>query len=294
MTEIKFENGKYVGIVNGKVVVRSTSEYYVKRKVESVAVATESRQAATVSEFTINERFGFVEQMVDMIAKKTLPSCIITGEGGLGKTYTVLKSLKEAGLKNITDLGGFEVGTKVNISKSFRVIKGFSTAKGLYRTLFEGNGMTLVFDDCDSVLKDPVALNLLKSALDSYGERYLSWNADMRDDDLPKTFTFTGSIIFISNMPMDRIDQAVRTRALCVDLSMSESQKLERMQVIAQSDEFLPEISKTAKEQALDFLNSNIGKVPNMSLRTLIAVAKITAKGGNWKPLAKYVLTQGA
>ena len=29
------------------------------------------------------------------------------------------------------------------------------------RTLFESNGMTIVFDDCDSILKDEVARNLL-------------------------------------------------------------------------------------------------------------------------------------
>jgi hypothetical protein len=31
-----------------------------------------------------------------------------------------------------------------------------------------------------------------------------------------------------------------------------------------------------------------------LSLRTLIATTKIAAEGGDWKQLAKYVLTQGA
>ena len=48
----------------------------------------------------------------------------------------------------------------------------------MYRTLFENNKSIIVFDDCDAVLKDPVALNLLKGALDSYGKRIMSWNAD--------------------------------------------------------------------------------------------------------------------
>ena len=107
----------------------------------------------------------------------------------------------------MTELASFEVGARIQGSRSYRVIKGFSTAKGLYRSLFEGNGMTLVFDDCDSVLKDPVALNLLKGALDSYGERYISWNADIRDEDLPRSFKFTGSIVFISNKDMESLDQ---------------------------------------------------------------------------------------
>jgi hypothetical protein len=130
--------------------------------------------------------------------------------------------------------------------------------------------------------------------LDSYSKRYISWNADMRDDDLPRSFEFTGSIVFVSNMALDKIDQAIRTRSLVVDLSMTEAQKLERMEVIAKSDEFLPEVNAIAKGLALDFLKSNLGKIPNMSLRSLIAVTKIANTGNpQWKDLAKYVLTQG-
>jgi len=66
------------------------------------------------------------------------------------------------------------------------------------------------------------------------------------------------------------------------------------MEVIANSDEFLPEISPVSKILALEFLKSNLGKIPNMSLRSLIAVTKIANTGnGDWKNLAKYVLTQG-
>lgn len=290
---IKFENGKFVGYVNGKAVVRSTSEYYVKRKVGEMQFSSTAYKAPE-SEFGINQRFGFLEQMVSMIADGTMPSCVITGEGGLGKSYTVLKSLETAGLKNITDLAEFQVGQRINLSKSYRVVKGFSTAKGLYRTLFESNGMTIVFDDCDSILKDDVARNLLKGALDSYSKRYISWMADMRDDDLPKTFEFTGRVIFVSNMPLEKIDQAIRTRCMVVDLSMNEAQKFERMEVIAKSEEFLPDVSDVAKSAALAFLKGQIGKVPNLSLRSLIQVSKIAARGGEWQNFAKYVLTQGA
>lgn len=290
---IKFENGKFVGYVNGKAVVKSTSEYYVKRKVSEMSTVSTAYKAPE-SEFGINQRFGFLEQMVTMIADGTMPSCVITGEGGLGKSYTVMKSLDRAGLKNITDLAAFETGTRINTSKAYRVVKGFSTAKGLYRTLFESNGMTIVFDDCDSILKDDVARNLLKGALDSYSKRYISWMADMRDDDLPKSFEFTGRVIFVSNMPLEKIDQAIRTRCMVVDLSMSEAQKVERMEVIAKSEEFLPEVSDVAKTAALAFLKAHIGSVSNLSLRSLIQVAKIANRGGQWQDLAKYVITQGA
>lgn len=296
---VKFNSTKnrFEGFVDGKMVSRSRHESYVKDQLAKLGFTVgtvETNKTKAVSEFGINDRFGFVEKMVGMVAKKTIASAIITGQGGLGKTHTVLKTLKNEGMSDTTDLGQFEIGSRINAPKAFRLVKGFSTAKGLYRTLFEGNGQVLVFDDCDSVLKDPVALNLLKGALDSYGDRWINWNADIRDEDLPRSFKFTGSIVFISNMDLERIDQAVRSRAMCVDLSMTQEQKVERMQVIASSEDFMPDYGKQLKADALEFIAQNINSISNLSLRTLIAVTKIRAEGGDWKQLAKYVVTQGA
>ena len=288
---------RWEGFVNGKKVSHSAHKDYVENKVQMMADRQRVVQTALTKkreEFGINKRFDFVKQMVEMVASKTVASAIITGQGGLGKSHTVMKALEERGLKNVTDLAGFEVGTVMRASQCYRVVKGFSTAKGLYRTLFEGNRMTLVFDDCDSVLKDPVALNILKGALDSYSERYISWNADMKDDELPRSFKFEGSVIFISNMELDRMDQAIRSRAMCVDLSMTQEQKVERMGVIAMDKDFLPEYSKEIKEDAVKFIRGMLDDVSNLSLRSLIAVCKIRATSKDWKDLAKYVLTQGS
>ena len=286
------QTGKWDGVVDGKVVFSSTSKYYVKQKLQKVSPAFIPE--TKVSDVDINKRFEYVAKIVKMVATKTTASCIISGEGGLGKTYSVIKALKDSGMKDITDLAGFQVGSSLDLKKTFRVVKGYSTAKGLFRTLQECNGSTIVFDDCDSIMKDPVALNLLKGALDSYGDRYISWNSDMRDDDLDKTFKFTGQVIFITNVTLDRLDQAVRSRAMCVDLSMTQDQKLDRMEVIAQSNEFLPEISRLVKKDALSFLRSNLDEVANLSLRSLIQVCKIADSGdAEWKDLAKYVVTQG-
>lgn len=288
---------RWEGFVNGKKVSHSAHKDYVENKVQMMADRQRVVHAALTKkreEFGINKRFDFVKQMVEMVASKTVASAIITGQGGLGKSHTVMKALEEQGLKNVTDLAGFEVGTVMRASQCYRVVKGFSTAKGLYRTLFEGNRMTLVFDDCDSVLKDPVALNILKGALDSYSERYISWNADMKDDELPRSFKFEGSVIFISNMELDRMDQAIRSRAMCVDLSMTQEQKVERMGVIAMDKDFLPEYSREIKEDAVKFIRGMLDDVSNLSLRSLIAVCKIRATSKDWKDLAKYVLTQGS
>ena len=287
------KSGNYFAKVGSKT-IKSYSKAYVERRVKSMVGDVEVAMAAAVeksNKYDINTRFGFVEKLVTMVATGVQPSAVITGEGGLGKTFTVTKTLAAHGYKDISELAEFQVGSVINTSKCFMMIKGFSTAKGLYRTLFENQKSVIVFDDCDAVLKDPVALNLLKGALDSYGKRIISWNADMKDDDLPRSFAFEGRVIFISNMDQDRIDQAIRSRSMMIDLSMTHDQKIDRMEFIAKSEEFLPEYDATIKADALALIRKVGKEAKEISLRTLIAVAKIRASNKEWKDLATYMLT---
>jgi hypothetical protein len=296
-TLISFDSasGKFVGSVDGKVVVKSKYESAVKARLAEMSGTIVEAQKAFEEKserFDINTRFGFVEKLVTMVASGVQPSAVVTGEGGLGKTYTVTKTLEANGYKDISDLADFEVGSIINTRKCFTFVKGYSTAKGLYRTLFENNKSIIVFDDCDAVLKDPVALNILKGALDSYGKRIISWNADMRDDDLPKSFNFEGRVIFISNMSQDKIDQAIRSRSMMIDLSMTTNQKIDRMEHISKSEEFLPEYDKSVKADALALIRAIKDDCKEISLRTLIAVAKVRASNPNdYKDLATYMLT---
>lgn len=292
---IDFKDGKYVGTINGKTIVKSSSKYYVQRKMEEATEASMQVQQVNDKlneEFPIDTRFDFVNDIVSMVASKKTPSVIITGEGGLGKSYSVLKSLKQAGLRDMTEvIAESDVGSVICTDKCFVVFKGYSTAKALFRTLYENRNATIVFDDTDSLLKDPDALNVLKGALDSYDKRIISWNSEIRDDSIPRMFQFKGGIVFISNMSMDKIDQALRSRSMCIDLGMTMEQKIQRMHTIVKSEEFMPSISMTAKLDALELINEMRNNAKEVSLRTLISTAKIADNGtANWKQLAKYML----
>lgn len=306
--------GKWTATHAGKVLAASPNKEYVigniragrctkanafgitdVREIGTTEVNVTTGKVEKVDRFGINERFDFLTDFVNMVADRTSASLLVTGEGGLGKTFTVNKALKDAGMKNAADLIGF--GSDDNLfdeqsKKVYTVVKGYSTAKGLYRTLYECRNRIVVFDDCDSVLKDPVALNLLKGALDSYDKRVISWNAEsFGDDDLPRSFEFKGGVIFISNLPIFKVDQAVRSRAICVDLSMTAAQKIERMGAIIKSDEFLPEIDDSVKAASLEFLCKMQNEAKELSLRTLISVTKVASRGGDWERRAEYLLT---
>lgn len=293
-TEILFVDGKWVGMAGGVRVVKSYDQTRVVKMMakagyknvpirgDDVTVAAEDDSQA---QWPINQRFDFVTQLVDMVAHGKAVSLIVTGPGGLGKTHTVRATLEAAGLK---DASGFDAETAEG---SFKVIKGYSTAKGLYRELFWNKDSVIVFDDTDSILKDPVALNLLKGALDSYDKRIISWNADMKDDDLPRSFQFNGRVIFISNMKRSQLDDALKTRAYVVDLAMTTAQKIERMAVLAADESFMPRFAVKHKQDALALIEEMGPRAREVSLRTLQAVTRIRAAGGNWKSLAEYMLT---
>jgi len=239
------------------------------------------------SRFTINERFGFIADMIKLLVKGDQASVIVSGPGGLGKSHTITKALNANGLKDRT-LVESTMG-EAAAKKSYRVVKGHATPLGLYRTLYENRDSVLVFDDCDSVLRDPLSLNILKGALDSYSRRIISWKSDRLDEELPTVFEFKGRVVFVSNLPVNALDQAVVTRSMAVDVSMTLKQKMERMRTIVSEDDFLPEYSMMHKMEALDLIETFCERVKELSLRTLIQVAKIRKSSGpNWKNLAEY------
>lgn len=224
-------------------------------------------------EFGINKRFGFLSDLTKMVIMGVSPSLIVVGDGGLGKSYSVKKTIEDCRLDE-TDYVFF---------------KGYSTARGLYNTLYDNNGKVIIFDDCDSVLEDKVALNILKSALDSYDEREISWMVKMnKNDEYPNKFKFTGRIIFISNKKKSSLDQAVLSRSLVVDLSMTPDDKIQRMRHILSA--ILPEYSMNVKLSAIDFLEEVKDKT-ELNMRTLIMVTKIIDTfPDRWKEMVSYMV----
>lgn len=291
MIEVRQVGSEFVGFVNGVQIVKSKNAYYVNKKVKEVSsVKFVTPQIAPVEQFDINKRFDFTADLVSMVAKGQTASCVITGEGGLGKSFTVIQALRKAGL---IDMSEKEPGQTAAPRSTYRVVKGFSTAKGLYRILYENRNSIIVLDDCDSVLKDSDALNLLKGALDSFDKRTISWNTS-RVDDLPRFFQFKGGIVFISNIAQDKIDQAIRSRSMNVDLSMSTDQKIERMETLIGLDSFQPDLPKQAKVDALNLIKDLKTQAREISLRTLIMVSRIRNTGkADWKDLGRYMLVNG-
>lgn len=227
--------------------------------------------------FSINERFNFMANMVRMVIKGSAVSMIITGEGGLGKTFTVMQEFDKKKLERDDD---------------YLVIKGYSSARGLYRTLYENQDKLIIFDDCDKVLENDISIELLKGALDSYDKRIINWVINKEDGELPSSFEFTGRIVFISNKDQNDIAQAILSRCMSVDLSMSPEDKIERMQAI------LPNLKTSVpvkvKQECLDLIKEHMDECHDLNMRTLLKVIGIRTdeeNGEEWRKMAIYAMT---
>jgi hypothetical protein len=131
----------------------------------------------------------------------------------------------------------------------------------------------LVFDDCDSILLDDVALNLLKGALDSGKKRKISWLSEssaLRREGIPDSFEFKGSVIFITNLKFDQMKSqklrdhldALQSRCHYLDLTLDTMRdKILRIKQIANDGVLFQdyEFSDMQQDDIIDFMNKNEG-----------------------------------
>jgi hypothetical protein len=184
----------------------------------------------------------------------------------------------------------------------FEVIKGASSAIGLYKVLYNNadRNSVLVLDDCDTVLYDETSLNLLKAALDSSKKRTLNWNTDsalLRREGIPDAFEFKGSVIFITNLKFDKVRgkikdhlEAIMSRCHYLDLTMDTTREkvLRCRQIVA--DGMLEEYNFTTEEtsQLMEFMVDNKEKMREISLRMVTKLADLKrSMGVKWMRTAE-------
>ena len=148
----------------------------------------------------IANRFAILDEMAEAVATSKVRAMIVSGPPGIGKSYGVEKALEKQNM--FTDIAGDK--------RKFEMVKGAMSAIGLYKKLYEFKepGCVCCFDDCDAILYDDLALNLLKAALDTTLKRMLHWNTESRTlqaEGMPNHFEFNGGVIFITNVKFDNV-----------------------------------------------------------------------------------------
>jgi len=241
----------------------------------------------------IEKRFAILDDMTKAAIAGDIRAMIVVGPPGVGKSYGVEYQLEKAGM--FDQISGRKI--------KYQVIKGAMTPIGLYCTLYKNSDPrnVLVFDDCDSVFQDDVALNILKAALDSGKKRRICWNSDssmLRREGVPDAFEFKGSAIFITNLKFDHLKskklqdhlEALQSRCHFLDLTLDTTRdKILRIRQIFRKGDLFQDYDLTPEqgEEIVQFMQDNHAKLREISLRMALKLADLTKIGDNWQALAE-------
>lgn len=278
---------------------RVSGRLYPAAKVEAGLIGNIGGKVETEEQIAdrIAKRFSIMNRMVDGVINGFVPSMIVFGAPGIGKTWDIDKALKRAAA---TD--GLE----------YDVVKGACTAPGLYNALYKmRDGGVVVLDDCDGIFRDEDALNLLKSALDSTDERTISWRKmsswvydpditsddEVKDDQVPNKFDFNGSVIFITNIDfqakiaaeskMSPHFKALMSRSLYLDLTLKTIRdRLVRIRQVFLGPMHESEgLNPVQAAELMEFVESKATEWQELSLRMMKHATQIYKLGGDWKDI---------
>lgn len=228
--------------------------------------------------------FEDVINLADMVILGVNNSLIVCGEKGIGKTTEITNRIKAQ----------IEAG---NIQENeVKYISGAKlTEKGLFELLFTNYNKLIVFDDSDSVMKSVDKVNMLKSALDTREPRKIEWYSSsskasgmfdpetVSEDEyakkieagqLPNNFVFTGRVIFISNLGLDDIDEAIRSRSFVFDIRLKLTDKWNliatKLNALCSND---PEVTDEDRQKAFNYMRDEYEGDPD--LRSLVKGIKL-------------------
>ena len=231
----------------------------------------------------VKKRFGYIQKAVKMVINgakssptqksKGISGIMICGMGGIGKTHLVIETLKQEGLVQGQD---------------WWKNSGKCSAMGVYQLLFDHrDGGIVVMDDTD-LWGDKEAMNIMKAALDTYGERTVSWNTKGADQaGLPRSFKTKASVIFITNRDEKDIPQPVKDRCIYVPLQVTRNEMFERMEEVLPNME-PKECPMSIKREVMDYLREvRLHTEDPISLRSLFMALKwrLSAEddGDDWR-----------
>ena len=249
----------------------------------------------------IRERFDILHEMTKATVSGDIRAMIVSGPPGVGKSFGVEQEIDKATM--FDKLAGKRLRAEV--------VKGSATPIGLYQTLYKYSdaNCVVVFDDCDSILLDDVALNLLKGALDSGKKRKISWlseSSSLRREGIPDSFEFKGSAIFITNLKFDKMKSqklrdhldALQSRCHYLDLTLDTMRdKILRIKQIAKDGVLFADydFEECVQDEIIDFMDANQNRLREMSLRMAIKIADLRKMSVmNWKRLAETTCMKSA
>ena len=289
----------YADCRNGRcrVYINDVSQFVPcdKQELEKTMIKSQDNEKSDeeiLSEIT--ETFDILKEMTSAVGGGVVKGLVVSGAAGIGKSHTVEETLK-AELHMLGAMRG--------VKNMWESIHGAMSAPKLYEKLYEfrDSSNVLVFDDCDGILYDEDALNILKAALDSRAKRTIHWNTNsimLERRDIPNSFEYQGGIIFITNIDFTQVRsprisnhlQAIVSRCHYMSLGIdSVRQKMIHIKNVAETTDMLSnhDFDEVGKKEVMDYVMENSHRLREISLRSCIKVADLRkAVPSRWRKFA--------
>jgi hypothetical protein len=239
----------------------------------------------------LTERFDILSILTKGAIAQNIRAAVVSGAPGVGKTYTVEQILEHSGAHH-------------------EIVRGSLSAIHLYMLAYNYRkaGNVIVLDDSDSIFGDEDALNILKALCDTSSSRKVSYMKEapqLKEADIPQSFEFNGSMIFISNLDFQTfVDEgknkyaqhfeALMSRSMYLDLRLHSRNELGVwVNHIAQNGRIFDRenVPQHLRQPILNFLHEHRNELRELSIRTLMKLCGLAKDNPErWEHIGRVLL----
>ena len=207
------------------------------------------------------------EQLSEIAARFSegrLDRLLIVGSPGLFKTETIRKSM----------------------TGKFLYLRGRSSPVSLYGELFRGKGRPVVIDDCEVMLGDKNAQEILRDLLETSDVKEIAWRTQshlLKEKKLPTSFKTTSACCIIANgIGKGRVWGAILSRVVICHFSPTWEQVLSYMEPWFEDKEIL----NFARAR-----QSELGRPDGRRLLNAAAIKQASLGSVDWQDLLQSEIT---
>jgi hypothetical protein len=226
----------------------------------------------------IDNYFKTVKELIKITVKGENNALCLISEGGLGKTYTIFKTLTELELKP---------------NRDFVYISSYVTPLELYHILYNNLDKIIILDDVEQLLDNLTTIGILKSATwNAVGKRIVNYFTTSEKLKAPSEFEFKGKIIICLNKIPEKnkeIIDSLLSRIITYNIRFDYQTKIKIFYELAKA--------LNIDFELVDFIKENSNEATeNLNFRTLIQLNYIYSyykkNGGDWKSIIKEFLNE--
>src|SRR3990167_1167750 len=271
-------------VENKKSAKEETSEKIMEVRKQEQSLLDSWKQSKYWKESIESESYFEMINYIRMVAMGLSNGAIISGEGGLGKSFTTISILNQE-------------------NPNYAYTDSYSTPIAFYAWIYKNKTNILVLDDVVGILEDKRGNAYLKSALWEVNGKRIINNMSMKPPidefgmPIPDHFEFTGGIIILTNSLNTKKPhiKSILTRVNHNHIIIGFEEKIKIIEKISKKP--YGNLSETSRKEIFEFIKQKSSEsTEELNLRTLVKVYNFyeySRKIGSkdlWKRLAMGLL----